>query len=497
MRALISVYDKTGLLDFAQALQTLGVEIVASGGTASELEKNGVQHQKVEDLTGFAELLDGRVKTLHPKVHGAILADRSKESHLKDLSFLGVDPIDIVVCNLYPFSSNPSVELIDIGGPAMLRAAAKNFAYVAAVVDPSDYPAVLEELGRDRAVSFRTRKYLAHKVFDHTSRYDYLVASWLQENADDRPLASDFNFSFQKELKYGENPHQRGYLYQDEGDSVWKDPKWILGPEPSYLNIFDSDAAWTLVNSVDGDNAVVIVKHANPCGVAVANSLVEAYEKAFDCDPISAFGGVVAFKGEVDADLAEAILSRPKADVLIAPSYSEAALEVLSSKRKNTRVVALDRPRKRRWSFRSVGGSLLVQEIDSVESVERLISVTSRQLLDNEIENLDLAWKVCAATSSNAIVVVNDKAAVGIGCGQQNRVDSARLAVARAGEAAKGAVAASDAFFPFPDGLETLASAGVSVVIAPSGSIRDQDIAARAEELGISFIFAANRHFRH
>ena len=497
MRALISVYDKTGLAEFATGLRDLGVEIIASGGSSAELKSNRVDHIQIEELTGFVELLDGRVKTLHPKIHGAILADRSKEAHMEDLKFLEVEPIDIVVCNLYAFSSNPSVELIDIGGPAMLRAAAKNFAWVSAIVDPRDYGAILEELRMTGAVSHKTRKELAKKVFAHTSDYDHLVASWLDDSHVDRPTATDLAFSFQKELKYGENPHQRGFLYQGTGDSFWNDPKWLLGPEPSYLNIFDADAAWNLVNSFKTPNSVVIVKHANPCGVALGDSLCDAYVKAFDCDPISAFGGVVAFADEVDQEVAEAILARPKADVLIAPSFSEEALVTLSSKRKNTRVVVLTKPKSQRWSVRTVSGALLVQEIDVVEPIERLSSVTERPLSRQELEDLEVAWKVCAATSSNAIVVVKDKKAVGIGCGQQNRVDSAKIAVAKAGPEAMGAVAASDAFFPFPDGLETLAEAGVSAVIAPSGSIRDAEIAARATELGISFAFAANRHFRH
>ncbi len=497
MRALISVYDKMGLAEFAMGLTELGVDIIASGGSSHELQSHGIEHMQIEELTGFVELLDGRVKTLHPKIHGAILADRGKDAHMKDLKFLDVEPIDIVVCNLYPFSSNPSIELIDIGGPAMLRAAAKNFAWVSAIVDPKDYTGFLEELKTFGTITQKTRKTLAKKVFAHTSKYDYLVSSWLEESKLDRPATLDLAFSFQRELKYGENPHQRGYLYQGVGDSFWKDPQWLLGPEPSYLNIFDLDAAWNLVNSFETENAVVIVKHANPCGVALGESLYDSYVKAFDCDPVSAFGGVVAFAGEVDSEIAGAILERPKADVLVAPSFTEESLSVLSSKRKNTRVVVLERPKSQRWSIRTVSGALLVQEVDVVESTDRLPSVTQRNLTPSEIDDMEVAWKVCAATSSNAIVIVKDKRAVGIGCGQQNRVDSARIAVGKAEGDAIGAVAASDAFFPFPDGLETLAAAGVCAVIAPSGSIRDAEIAARAAELGISFVFAANRHFRH
>ena len=497
MRALISVFDKAGLAEFAMGLRERGVDIIASGGSSVELKSHGIEHIQIEEITGFVELLDGRVKTLHPKIHGAILADRGKDAHMEDLKFLGVEPIDIVVCNLYAFSSNPSVELIDIGGPAMLRAAAKNFAWVSAIVDPMDYGEFLEELKTLGTISQKTRRSLAMKVFSHTSNYDYLVSSWLAESKLDRPTTLDLAFSFQRELKYGENPHQRGYLYQGVGDSFWKDPKWLLGPEPSYLNIFDLDAAWNLVNSFGTEASVVIVKHANPCGVALSESLYDSYVQAFDCDPVSAFGGVVAFAGEVDSKIAHAILERPKADVLVAPSFTQEALTVLSTKRKNTRVVVLERPKPQRWSARSVSGALLVQEVDVVEPTDRLSSVTERKLTAAEIDDMEIAWKVCAATSSNAIVIVKDKRAVGIGCGQQNRVDSAKIAVGKAGGDAIGAVAASDAFFPFPDGLEALAAAGVSAVIAPSGSIRDAEIATRAAELGISFVFAANRHFRH
>lgn len=498
MRALVSVYDKTNLETFARGLVDLGVDILASGGTSKALEGFAIAHEKVESLTGFADLFEGRVKTLHPKVHGAILADRSKPSHIADLESLGVPPIDIVVCNLYPFSTNPSVELIDIGGPAMVRAAAKNFQWVAVVVEPSDYQGLLDEIGQTGSVSLRTRKDLARKAFSVTSQYDYLVASWLSEDyVSDQPGTRDFGFRFVRELKYGENPHQRGFLYDGPSDSIWSSAKWISGPDPSYLNIFDAEAAWSLVNSLGSKSSVVIVKHANPCGVAIADSISTAYEEAFECDPISAFGGVVAFGGEVDAKTAEKVMARPKADVLIAPSYSAKALEILGAKRKNMRLVQLETPMHRRWSVRSVGGALLVQEPDVVEDIGRLGSVTERPISDKEYGDLEMAWKVCAATASNAIVIVNDRKAVGIGCGQQNRVDSAKIAVSKAGSRAKGAVAASDAFFPFPDGMEALAEAGVSVVVAPSGSIRDSDIASRASQLGISFIFASNRHFRH
>lgn len=498
MRALLSVYDKSGLEDIAKGLRSLGVELLASGGTSAVLSSAGIEHQKVEDLTGFAEMFDGRVKTLHPKIHGAILADRSKASHLGDLDALGVEAIDMVVSNLYPFSSAPSIELIDIGGPAMVRGAAKNHQFVTILVDPADYDRVLGEISEHGETTIETRKWLAAKAFGHTSSYDAAVASWL-EDSDESPLEDRIELSLRRvsALRYGENPHQVGGLYTNQGGSIWNEARWLGGPEPSYLNVFDADAAWRLAHEVSDAPSVAIIKHANPCGVATAADIATAYQRAFDCDAISAFGGIVAFNRPIDEELASQILARPKADVIIAPSYEDGVIEMLNGKRKNLRLLQLGVPGVPNITVRSVGDAFLVQDPDVVEDVSDLRSVTPRPLSDEELADLDLAWKVCARSSSNAITVVNALQAVGIGCGQQNRVDSARLAVTKAGDRAKGAVAASDAFFPFSDGLETLAMAGVVAVIAPSGSIRDSEIASRAEELGISYLFASNRHFRH
>lgn len=501
-RALLSVYNKSGLVELARQLQELGVALIASGGTAAALKEAGVEHEKVEDLTGFPQLFDGRVKTLHPKVHGAILADRSKETHLKDLSTLGVEPIDLVISNLYPFQSDPSIEMIDIGGPAMVRGAAKNHAFVTVVVDPSDYQLVIEELQRLGETSLATRKGLAAKAFAHTAAYDQAVTTWLShENSDrfeesgDSPL--ELRLRQVKSLKYGENPHQQGGLYIGDDHSMWSSAQWLAGPEPSYLNIFDVDAAWRLVHEVSEDPAVVIVKHANPCGVAMRDSIEEAYELAFGCDPVSAFGGIVAFNRTVTTELASLICDKPKADVLAAPGFDVDALEMLRSRRSSWRLVQLAPPSMPAQVVRSVGDAFLVQSADEVESLMGLESLTDRSVSESEWDDLQVAWLVCARTSSNAITIVRDRLAIGIGCGQQNRVDSARLAVGKAGDRAVGAVAASDAFFPFPDGLEVLAAAGVTAVVAPSGSIRDAEIVDRARELGISYVFAGRRHFRH
>ncbi len=501
MRALISVYEKEGLVEFVRGLLDLGFDLVASGGTSALLRDNGVAHSSVEEITGAAEMLDGRVKTLHPSIHGAILADLDKESHRQDLAKRSVVPFDLVVCNLYPFFERPGIETIDVGGPTMIRAAAKNHAHVAVVVDPSDYSEILSELKALGSVSADTKRSLALKAFELTARYDTAISNWLAGGNSSEKLPKRMTLTLERAaiLRYGENPHQVGARYREPGVRTWWDEARLLsGMELSYLNIFDADAAWRFLHEFEGEPAVAIIKHANPCGFAIRGTIEEAYRTAFEGDPISAFGGIVAINRNVDVSLADMILSNPKADVIIAPSYDDEALQLMATKRKNTRLIAAPAPERSSIEVRTIGAGFLVQDRDTFKVAPEDFKVASRaQLPDGQLIDVDIAWKLCARTSSNAIVIVKDKMAIGIGAGQQNRVDSARIAVEKAGEKVTGSVAASDAFFPFRDGLDALASAGVSVIVSPGGSIRDQEIIDAADEAGVVLIFTGERHFRH
>jgi len=519
MKALLSVYDKTGIEDLARGLSALGWELVSSGGTSAALTAAGIDHVEVADLTGAPEMLGGRVKTLHPVIHGGILADRSKPDHLDALERLGIGLIDLVVCNLYPFSSDPSIELIDVGGPTMVRAAAKNHDHVAVVVDPADYPAVLEELRADGAISLATRRRLARQAFAHTAGYDAAIVEWLDEREQSDRAASGGGDDLQTavllpesihltleragSLRYGENPHQHGARYRVAGQrSWWDEVVQYGGKELSYLNVFDADAAWRLVHELPSgptEQAVAIIKHANPCGAALDADLVRAYELALECDPQSAFGGIVAIGGRVTLAVAEAIKEGPQADVIIAPAYDDDALEQLSSKRKATRLLSAPVPDPLVRQYRFLGSSVLVQDADRFLVDPSTWEVaTTRRPTDDEWRDLRIAWKVCARTTSNAIAVVTGAQAVGIGAGQQSRVVAAQIAVEKAGERARGGAAASDAFFPFPDGMLVLADAGVSAVVQPGGSIRDEEVIAAADEAGIAMVMAGGeRHFRH
>ncbi len=522
MRALLSVYDKTGLVDLARGLSELGWELISSGGTSTALAEAGIDHIEVADLTGAPEMLGGRVKTLHPTIHGGILADRSEPEHLDALDRLGIGLIDLVVCNLYPFSSDPSVELIDVGGPTMVRAAAKNHDHVGVVVDPKEYGAVLDELRRNGALSLDTRQRLAREAFAHTAGYDAAIVEWLDEREplsdqlDLSPGALEFDtlallppsihLTLERvgSLRYGENPHQHGARYRIAGQhSWWDDAVQHGGKELSYLNIFDADAAWRLVHELapvgSDDLAVAIIKHANPCGVALDEDLVVAYRRALECDPQSAFGGIVAIGGPVTVAVAEAIAAGPQADVIIAPSYDEVALAALASKRKATRLLSAPPPEPVVRQFRGLGASMLVQDADRflVDPSSWQVA-TKAEPTEAQWRDLALAWKVCARTTSNAVVVVTGGQAVGVGAGQQSRVVAAEIAVAKAGARAVGGAAASDAFFPFPDGLLVLANAGVAAVVQPGGSIRDGEVVAAADEAGIAMVMAGGeRHFRH
>jgi phosphoribosylaminoimidazolecarboxamide formyltransferase/IMP cyclohydrolase len=513
MRALLSVYDKTGLVELARGLSGLGWELISSGGTSAALAEAGVDHREVAELTGAPEMLGGRVKTLHPKIHGGILADRSVPSHLDDLERQGIGLIDLVVCNLYPFSSDPSIELIDVGGPTMVRAAAKNHAHVGVVVSPSEYGAVLAELERDGSLAASTRLRLAREAFAHTAAYDAAIVGWFDEvvgsaapEDDAAILPPTIHLTLERagSLRYGENPHQHGARYRVAGrDSWWDDVVQHGGKELSYLNIFDADAAWRLVHELapEGgpDLAVAIIKHANPCGAALDADLAVAYRRALECDPQSAFGGIVAIGGPVTEEVAAAIAAGPQADVIIAPSYEPAALAQLASKRKATRLLSAPSPEPLERQLRGLGNSVLVQDADRfLVPPSRWEVVTKVQPTESQWRDLALAWKVCARTTSNAIAVVTDGQAVGVGAGQQSRVVAAEIAVAKAGSRATGGGAASDAFFPFPDGLVVLADAGVAAVVQPGGSVRDAEVIAAADEAGIAMVTAdGERHFRH
>ena len=501
MRALISVYDKDGLIEFVSGLLDLGFELVASGGTSALLKDSGIAHSTVEEVTGAAEMLDGRVKTLHPNIHGAILADLDKESHREDLEKRSIVPFDLVVCNLYPFFESPGIETIDVGGPTMIRAAAKNHSHVAVIVDPSDYSSILRQLNEAGTISAESKKALALKAFELTARYDTAISNWLAASGTVETLPARMTLTLERAsiLRYGENPHQVGALYRRPGIESWWDGAQLLsGMELSYLNIFDTDAAWRFLHEFAGEPAAAIIKHANPCGFAIGGSIEDAYGKAFESDPISAFGGIVAVNRNVDMVLAKKILGNPKADVIIAPTFDEDALQLMSAKRKNTRLISAPAPERNEIEVRTIGSAFLIQNRDTFNvAPEHFKTVSKARLPADQLTDVEIAWKLCARTSSNAIVIVKDKMAIGIGAGQQNRLDSARIAVEKAGDRITGSVAASDAFFPFRDGLDVLTNAGVRVVISPGGSIRDQEVIAAADEAGAVLIFTGERHFRH
>ena len=503
MRVLLSVYDKTGLEDFARQLVELGHELVASGGTAAALEAAGIPHRTVESVTEAPEMLGGRVKTLHPRLHGGILADLAKDEHRGDLDQQGIEPIGMVVCNLYPFRSNPSIELIDVGGPTMVRAAAKNWAHVGSVVDPADYEQVIAELRDQGELSEALRRRLAASAFAHTAAYDAAIANWFAEQESGEALPDSLNVALEKaqSLRYGENPHQRGARYRVVGEkSWWDDVVQHGGVELSYLNLYDADAAWRLAHQLAdlGPAAAVVVKHANPCGAAVADDPLTAYDRAFECDPMSAFGGIVALTAPVTEAVAAEMVGNAKADVLIAPSYDPAALELFATKRKNMRVLSAPPPGADRWHLRQISGGWLVQDpYVFAAGRDDWRVVTEAQPTDDNWRDIELAWRVCAWVKSNAIVLAANGMAVGIGGGQQNRVTPGEIATARAAGRAKGGAAASDAFFPFRDGLDACAAAGVAAVVQPGGSVRDEEVIGAANEHGLVMVFTGERQFQH
>lgn len=505
MRVLLSVYDKTGLEDFARDLVELGHELIASGGTASALGAADIPHKTVESITEAPEVLGGRVKTLHPRLHGGILADLSKTEHVADLERQSIEPIGMVVCNLYPFTSKPSIELIDVGGPTMVRAAAKNWAHVASVVDPDDYASVLDDLRANGEVSENRRRRLAAKAFAHTAAYDAEIANWFARNeaGQDNDLPATVHLALEQAqvLRYGENPHQRGARYREIGHTSWWDGVVQHGGmELSYLNLYDADAAWRLAHQLEdlGAVAAVVVKHANPCGAAVSDDALTAYDRAFEGDPMSAFGGIVALTRPVTEEVAAEMVGNAKADVLIAPGYDDAALALFAAKRKNMRVLSAPPPGTDSLHLRQIGGSWLVQdpyEFRSGRDSWRI--VTKAQPTDDNWRDMELAWRVCAWVKSNAIVLAAGGTAVGIGGGQQNRVTPGEIAAARAAGRAKGGAAASDAFFPFRDGLDAVAAAGVAAVVQPGGSVNDDKVIEAADEHGLVMVFTGERQFQH
>jgi len=507
VRALLSVYDKTGLEGFASGLSVLGVELVASGGTAEVLAKAGIPHRTVEEVTEAPEMLSGRVKTLHPAIHGAILADLDNESHRADLAARRIVPIGIVAGNLYPFGRQPSVEMIDIGGPTMVRAAAKNHAHVAVVVDPSEYGTILDELRREGEITAVTRRRLARAAFAHIAAYDAAIVSWFDHTGpdpDELPPTLHIALQRAQNLRYGENPHQAGARYRLIGGvpGWWDSAVQHGGRELSYLNEFDADAAWRLVHEIaclEGAAAgAVIVKHANPCGAAIAEDVATAYRLAFEGDPTSAFGGIVALSGPIDDELAAAIVANPLADVLVAPGFSDGARALFAERRRNMRALEGKPPSVLGLRLRQVDGGFLVQDPDEFLSRRDSWRVATKLVpTQQQWRDLELAWLVCARTLSNAIVLAAAGQVVGVGCGQQSRVDAAGLAARKADGRAEGGVGASDAFFPFRDGLDAIADAGIGVVVQPGGSLRDDEIVAAADERGIAMVITGERHFRH
>ncbi|MCK5896373.1 MAG: bifunctional phosphoribosylaminoimidazolecarboxamide formyltransferase/IMP cyclohydrolase [Cocleimonas sp.] len=514
-RALLSVSDKTGLLEFAQTLHQQDIEILSTGGTAKMLTSHNIPVTEVSDYTGFPEMMDGRVKTLHPKVHGGILARRGVDDAIMETH--NIPPIDLVVVNLYPFEATiakeecmleDAIENIDIGGPTMVRASAKNHADVTIVVDPTDYKMISRQLiDNDGTIQQDTRFKLAAKAFEHTAKYDGMIANYLGqiiENEKPEGFATTFNVQYRKAqtMRYGENPHQSAafYIAEQQNETCIATATQLQGKELSYNNIGDTDAALECVKQFDQDAACVIVKHANPCGVATGSTLLTAYDRAFSTDPESAFGGIIAFNQALDAETAQAIVDRQFVEVIIAPSVTEAAIHVIQSK-KNVRLLTcgtFNTPQPR-LDYKRVNGGLLVQEAD-LSLYNELTVVTERTPTEEEMKDLLFAWKVAKFVKSNAIVYVKNNMTIGVGAGQMSRINSARIAGIKAEHAnlsVEGSVMASDAFFPFKDGIEAAAEAGIAAVIQPGGSIRDNEVIEAANKAGMAMIFTKMRHFRH
>ncbi|SNS44582.1 bifunctional phosphoribosylaminoimidazolecarboxamide formyltransferase/IMP cyclohydrolase [Rhodococcoides kyotonense] len=509
-RALVSVYDKTGLIELATGLHEAGVALVSTGSTASKIADAGIPVTKVEDLTGFPETLDGRVKTLHPRVHAGVLADTRRPEHLQQLEELGVEAFELVVVNLYPFTETVAsgatpdecVEQIDIGGPSMVRAAAKNHPSVAVVVDPSRYSDVLSAVAGG-GFTLAERTSLAAQAFQHTAAYDVAVASWMSS-----VLVSDADSQFPEwvggtwdrsaVLRYGENPHQAAALYIAPGGAGIAQAEQLHGKEMSYNNFTDADAAWRAAFDHDAPT-VAIIKHANPCGIAVGADIAEAHRKAHACDPVSAYGGVIAANREITVEMAEQV-AEIFTEVVVAPSYADGALGVLQRK-KNVRVLLATPPSATGIELKPISGGTLLQQRDAIDAEgdnPANWTLAAGEPADAEtLKDLEFAWRAGRAVKSNAILLAKDGASVGVGMGQVNRVDAAHLAVQRAGDRVEGSVASSDAFFPFPDGLQVLLNAGVKAVVQPGGSVRDNEVIAAAQDAGVTLYLTGSRHFAH
>ncbi|ERI08677.1 bifunctional phosphoribosylaminoimidazolecarboxamide formyltransferase/IMP cyclohydrolase [Aneurinibacillus aneurinilyticus] len=509
-RALISVSDKTGIVEFAKELDKLGVEIISTGGTATLLQKEGVNVIGISEVTGFPEILDGRLKTLDPHIHGGLLAVRDDEKHRQQIAEHNITPIDLVVVNLYPFKATISkpdvpfaeaIENIDIGGPTMLRSAAKNHKYVAVVVDANDYGKVLEEVKANGSIAEETKRKLAAKVFRHTAAYDALISQYLTEQVGEQ-MPDTYTVTYEKvqDLRYGENPHQSAAFYREPlaGAGNIATAKQLHGKELSYNNINDGNAALAIVKEFS-EPAVVAVKHTNPCGVGTGNTIFEAYQKAYASDPVSIFGGIIAANRPIDKETALQ-LKEIFLEIIMAPSFTGEALEILKEK-KNLRLLELGEivsKEKADWKLTSVEGGVLIQEDDTKQITEAdLEVVTDRKPTREEIQQLLFAWKVVKHVKSNAIVLVKDSMTIGVGAGQMNRVGSARIAIEQAGDKSFRSVLASDAYFPMPDTVEEAAKAGISAIIQPGGSIRDEDSIKAANEHGIAMVFTKVRHFKH
>ena len=513
-RAILSVTDKTGLVEFARKLNQMGVELVSTGGTAKLLRESGITVKDISELTGFPEMLDGRVKTLHPKVHGGILHIRYNPQHREAVAAHGIQPIDMVVVNLYAFektASKPGVDLhelienIDIGGPSMVRSAAKNFQDVAVVTSPDDYDAIAQEMqSGDGSLSLATKWRLAQKAFATTAAYDSAIASTLERVAapegkltlDETGFPQNLRLSFQKafDLRYGENPHQKAALYSDGSGKGVANGKQLQGKELSYNNIVDLQAAWDLAQEFEGP-VCAIIKHTNPCGTAVAGTLAEAYRRALECDPVSAFGGVIGVNRPIDAETASE-MAKLFLEVIAAPGFDDAAREIFAGK-KNLRLVEVV-PMEQKWVLKNVSGGVLLQDNDVRPLTDADLKVASeRKPSEQEMRDLLFAWKICKHVKSNAILYARNGQTTGVGAGQMSRVDSARLGAMKSVLGIKGSVAASDAFFPFPDGVEVIAEAGATAIIQPGGSVRDQEVIDTANKLGLAMVLTGVRHFRH
>lgn len=508
-RALVSVSDKTNLVPFVSSLVELGYEIISTGGTKKALEAAGIKTIGISEVTDFPEIMDGRVKTLHPKVHGALLCVRDNPDHVRQIEELGIQYIDLVCVNLYPFketvqkpgvSHEEIIENIDIGGPSMLRSASKNYKFIPVLCDPSDYDAVVKELRENGETSLTTREYLAAKVFRHTASYDTMIASYLTERTGEK-YPEKFTITFDKvqELRYGENPHQSAAFYKGMNPQYsLANAKQLHGKELSYNNIQDGNAAIEILKDFEGQPAVVGLKHMNPCGVGIGKTIEEAWDKAYEADPVSIFGGIVAFNEPIHASVAEK-LSKIFLEIIIAPAFDEDAFEILS-KKKNIRLMQLDTSLEvnAKYKVTNVNDGLLVQDIDDHKiTAEDLRCVTNRKPTEEELEQLLFAWKVVKHVKSNAIVLVKDNMTIGVGAGQMNRVGAAKIAIEQAGEKAKGSIMSSDAFFPMPDTVEEVVKAGVTAIIQPGGSIKDQLSIDVCNEHGIAMVYTGVRHFKH